>query len=116
MHERSRLTRYAWLSIATAFVTIGLKASAYVLTGSVGLLSDALESTVNLLAAVLALVTLTIVVPALFTVSEPDCTLATWAAPADFAARVQTNTSSEMQQRTLAALMETSPSRANGDC
>ena len=38
------LTRFAWLSIAAAVVTITLKASAYLLTGSVGLLSDAAES------------------------------------------------------------------------
>ncbi len=38
------LTRFAWLPIAAAVVTIGLKAGAYLLTGSVGLLSDALES------------------------------------------------------------------------
>lgn len=54
------LTRYAWLSIAAAVVTIGLKYLAYRLTGSVGLLSDALESLVNLVAAVMALVILTI--------------------------------------------------------
>lgn len=60
MYERRHLTRYAWLSIATAVLTIGLKATAYFLTGSVGMLSDALESGVNLAAAILALVTLTI--------------------------------------------------------
>ncbi len=61
MSERRRSLRgYAWLSIATAILTIGLKAAAYFLTGSVGLLSDALESMVNLVAAVLVLVTLTI--------------------------------------------------------
>ena len=54
------LTRFAWLAIAGAVVTIALKALAYYLTGSVGLLSDALESVVNLVAAVIALVALTI--------------------------------------------------------
>jgi cation diffusion facilitator family transporter len=54
------LTRFAWLSIAAALLTIGLKAGAYLLTGSVGLLSDALESVVNLVAAVAALIALTI--------------------------------------------------------
>jgi cation diffusion facilitator family transporter len=49
------LTRYAWLSIAAAAATIGLKAAAYLVTGSVGLLSDALESVVNLVAALIAL-------------------------------------------------------------
>jgi cation diffusion facilitator family transporter len=52
------LTRFAWLSIAAAVVTITLKASAYLLTGSVGLLSDAAESVVNLVAAVVALIAL----------------------------------------------------------
>ena len=46
------LTRFAWLSIAAALVTIGLKSAAYFLTGSVGLLSDALESLVNLAAGI----------------------------------------------------------------
>jgi len=54
------LTRYAWLSIAAALVTITMKSAAYLLTGSVGLLSDALESTVNLAAAVVALISLRI--------------------------------------------------------
>ena len=49
------LRRFTYLSIAAAIVTIGLKASAYWLTGSVGLLSDALESFVNLAAALMAL-------------------------------------------------------------
>lgn len=44
-----------YLSIAAAVVTIGLKTGAYLLTGSVGLLSDALESLVNLAAALMAL-------------------------------------------------------------
>ena len=51
------LARLHWsvvLSIAAAFVTIGMKSAAYALTGSVGLLTDALESVVNLLAAVTA--------------------------------------------------------------
>lgn len=54
------LTRFAWLSIAAACVTIALKAGAYLVTGSVGLLSDALESLVNLVAAVVALVALSL--------------------------------------------------------
>lgn len=53
--NRPSLARFAWLSIAAAVLTIGLKMAAYWLTGSVGLLSDALESVVNLVAAVLAL-------------------------------------------------------------
>ena len=47
--------RYAVLSIVAAVLTIGLKLGAYLLTGSVGLFSDAAESVVNLVAAVAAL-------------------------------------------------------------
>lgn len=53
--NRSALTRFAWLSIAAALATIALKTLAYLLTGSVGLLSDAAESVVNLVGAVMAL-------------------------------------------------------------
>jgi cation diffusion facilitator family transporter len=52
--------RFAWLLIAAALATIALKAAAFVVTGSVGLLSDALESVVNLVAAFLALAMLSI--------------------------------------------------------
>jgi len=58
--KRAVLARYAWLSIAAAIATISLKAGAYLLTGSVGLLSDAAESGVNLAGAVMALAMLTI--------------------------------------------------------
>ena len=60
--ETSGLTKYAWLSIAAAVVTIALKTGAYLLTGSVGLLSDAAESVVNLVAAIIALIALTVAV------------------------------------------------------
>jgi len=49
------LERYAWLSVVAALATIGLKTLAWWLTGSLALLSDALESLVNLAAALLAL-------------------------------------------------------------
>ncbi|HXI36408.1 MAG TPA: cation diffusion facilitator family transporter [Burkholderiales bacterium] len=49
------LERYAWLSIGTAVVTLVIKWAAWWLTGSVGLLSDALEAFVNLGAALMAL-------------------------------------------------------------
>lgn len=52
---KKNLTRFAWLSIAAAIVTIVLKTVAYWLTDSVGLLSDALESVINLVAAMFAL-------------------------------------------------------------
>jgi cation diffusion facilitator family transporter len=58
--NRGMLTRFAWLSIAAALTTIALKAGAYLLTGSVGLLSDAIESIINLVAAGMALWMLTI--------------------------------------------------------
>ena len=54
------LKRYAWLSIASALATILLKGWAWWLTGSVGLLSDALESFVNLAGAMMALAMLTL--------------------------------------------------------
>ena len=56
----TKITHFAWLSIAAAVSTIGLKSLAFFLTGSVGLLSDALESVINLVAAVIALIALTI--------------------------------------------------------
>jgi cation diffusion facilitator family transporter len=49
------LRKFAYLSIAAAVVTISFKLLAYFLTNSVGLLSDALESCVNLIAAIVAL-------------------------------------------------------------
>ena len=49
------LTRFAWLSIAAAIITITVKSFAAWITGSVGLLSDAAESVVNLVAAIVAL-------------------------------------------------------------
>lgn len=53
--QRVDLTKFAWLSIAAALVTIALKTAAWWVTGSVGLLSDAAESVVNLIAAIVAL-------------------------------------------------------------
>lgn len=56
------LTRFAWLAIAAAVVTIALKTVAWQVTGSVGLLSDAAESLVNLVAAIVALVALRVAI------------------------------------------------------
>lgn len=53
--NRDSLTRFAWLSIGAAILTMALKIVAYLLTQSVGLLSDALESLVNLAGALMAL-------------------------------------------------------------
>lgn len=60
MQNRASLTRFAWLSIGAAVATILLKGGSYFVTGSVGLLSDALESFVNLAGGVMALVMLSI--------------------------------------------------------
>ncbi len=60
MQNRASLTRFAWLSIGAALTTIVLKTGAYYLTGSIGLLSDAIESLVNLVGAGMALGMLTI--------------------------------------------------------
>src|SRR4051812_33585846 len=56
--NQQRLFRLLWLSIAAAVATISLKTVAWLLTGSIGLLSDAAESVVNLFAAVLAMAAL----------------------------------------------------------
>ena len=55
------LTRFAWLSLGAAVVTILMKSAAYWLTGSVGILSDAIEGFINLAAAGVVLVTLKVV-------------------------------------------------------
>jgi len=54
------LKKFIYLSIAAALATISLKLFAWHLTGSVGLFSDALESFVNLGAAIIALVMITL--------------------------------------------------------
>lgn len=54
------LRRFALISVAAAVTTIALKGGAYLLTGSIGLLSDALESLVNLVAAIVALIALSV--------------------------------------------------------
>ncbi|MBB1025211.1 MULTISPECIES: cation diffusion facilitator family transporter [unclassified Dietzia] len=56
----STLQKFAWLSVATSIVTIALKMAAWWVTGSVGLLSDAAESVVNLVASVVALIAITV--------------------------------------------------------
>ena len=53
--DRRSLVRYAWLSIAAALVTMAMKGVAYVLTGSIGFMSDAIESLVNVVGSVMAL-------------------------------------------------------------
>lgn len=53
-------SRVVLFSIAAALVTMALKITAYGFTGSVGLLSDALESSVNLAAALIAFIALVV--------------------------------------------------------
>lgn len=52
------LSRWAWLSIAVGCVVFSLKIGAYWVSGSVGILSDGLESTTNIIAAIVALLAL----------------------------------------------------------
>ncbi|WP_260465064.1 cation diffusion facilitator family transporter [Arachnia propionica] len=54
------LSRYGWIAVGAALATILLKAGAWLVTGSVGLLADAAESVVNLVAAIVALIALKI--------------------------------------------------------
>lgn len=56
------LSRFALLSIGAAIITIVMKLTAYWVTNSVGLLSDALESVVNLVTAIVALIALNIAI------------------------------------------------------
>ena len=58
--QTESMKKFIYLSIAAAIATIALKSFAWYLTDSVGLLSDALESCVNLVAAIIALVMITI--------------------------------------------------------
>jgi cation diffusion facilitator family transporter len=60
------LHRFAWISITAALITILLKFAAWWVTDSVGLLSDALESFVNLVGAIAALIALW------YAAQEPD--------------------------------------------
>ena len=53
--EQRLLERFMWLSIAAAAITIALKITAAWVTGSVGFFSDAIESVINLVAAVVGL-------------------------------------------------------------
>jgi cation diffusion facilitator family transporter len=54
-NSQINLAKFAWMSIIVSVVVFGMKLAAWWATGSVGLLSDALESTVNIVAAVVAL-------------------------------------------------------------
>jgi cation diffusion facilitator family transporter len=58
LHQTRDLSRFAYLSVAAAVATITLKTIAWQITSSVGLLSDAVESIVNLVAAIAVLIAL----------------------------------------------------------
>ncbi|NLL28236.1 MAG: cation transporter [Bacteroidales bacterium] len=59
-NKKVSLKKFIWLSIFAAVITILLKFYAWYLTGSAGLMSDAVESLVNLVAAIMALKLLSI--------------------------------------------------------
>jgi cation diffusion facilitator family transporter len=54
----SKLVKTAWGTLAVAVAVLGLKFGAYGVTGSVALYSDALESTINVVGAIAALIAL----------------------------------------------------------
>lgn len=58
--KTSKTSRVVLLSIIASIVTMALKSAAYAFTGSVSLLSDAMESSVNLIAALIAFIALTV--------------------------------------------------------
>ncbi len=53
--DRKLLQNFAWLSIVASLATMAIKVCAYLMTDSVGLLSDAIESIVNLIGGITAL-------------------------------------------------------------
>ncbi len=57
---RKSIASIMWISIIASVLTIGLKWFAFSVTGSVGFMSDALESGINLLAAIVAFYSLTV--------------------------------------------------------
>lgn len=58
--QRKSLAPIVWFSIIASILTISIKSAAYYITSSVGFLSDAMESFINLAAGILAFVMLTI--------------------------------------------------------
>lgn len=60
MKTEKQLFQFAWFSIAAALLTLGLKTGAYFVTGSVGLMADAVESLVNLAMGIVVMFTLRI--------------------------------------------------------
>jgi cation diffusion facilitator family transporter len=58
--QKKSLASIMWFSIGASILTIIIKSAAYFTTGSVGFMSDAMESFVNLVAAIIAFISLTI--------------------------------------------------------
>jgi cation diffusion facilitator family transporter len=58
--QKKSLAPIMWFSIAASILTICLKSAAYFTTGSVGFMSDAMESLINLIAGIIAFISLTI--------------------------------------------------------
>ena len=57
---RKSLASIVWISIVASILTISIKSAAYCITGSVGFMSDAMESLINLAAGIVAFIMLTI--------------------------------------------------------
>lgn len=60
LEQKKSLAPIVWVSIIASILTIGIKSAAYFLTGSVGFMSDAMESLINLAAGIVAFIMLTI--------------------------------------------------------
>jgi cation diffusion facilitator family transporter len=58
--QRKSLASIVWIPIIAAVLTIFIKSAAYYITGSVGFMSDAMESVINLIASIVAFISLTI--------------------------------------------------------
>lgn len=60
LSSKKSLASIAWYSIVASILTILIKSAAYYITGSVGFMSDAMESVINLIAGIVAFFSLTI--------------------------------------------------------
>jgi cation diffusion facilitator family transporter len=58
--QKKSLASIVWIPIIAAVLTIFIKSAAYYITGSVGFMSDAMESVINLIASIVAFISLTI--------------------------------------------------------
>ena len=58
--QKKSIAHIVWFSIIASVLTISIKSTAYFITGSVGFMSDAMESFINLIAGIIAFISLTI--------------------------------------------------------